>query len=92
MAVYYKVEALQGLFGACEYDPRGPVLTFVRTRRRADVCRTTYRFLLAGHWVRIVDDRNDQLLSGPFNPKLKLPLPDSVLPQRPSEEQVSPSV
>ena len=85
--MYYEVQALHSPFEVCEYDPHSPVVTFMRSRRRADVCRTTYRFLLMGHWVRVVDSQNDLLLSGPFNPRRRLPHPEAVLPLRTVKEK-----
>jgi hypothetical protein len=78
--MYYRIEALQSSYDVCQYDPNDEVVDFTRSRRRGDVLRATYRFLLAGHWVRIVNDSNDRLVSGPFDPRLKLPCPDAILP------------
>ena len=85
--MFYEVQALHSPFEVCEYNPHSPVVTFLRTRRRPDVRRAAYRFLLMGHWVRVVDEQNGLLLSGPFDPKLKLPHPETVLPLRPVEEE-----
>jgi hypothetical protein len=81
--MYYRIEALRSSYDVHQYDPNDEVLDFTRSRRRGDVLRATYRFLLSGHWVRIVSDRDDRLVSGPFNPSLKLPCSDMILPFAP---------
>ncbi|MCL1860024.1 MAG: hypothetical protein FWG52_00605 [Proteobacteria bacterium] len=77
--MFYRIEALRYPSGACEHARLGSVVEFTRSRRRGDVFRATYRFLLAGRWVRVVNDNDDKLISGPFDPKHKLPVPDAII-------------
>jgi hypothetical protein len=78
--MYYRIEALQSSYDVRQYNPDDKVVDFTRSRRRGDVIRAAYRFLLAGHWVRIVNDRDGGLVSGPFDPLRGLLRPDKILP------------
>jgi len=71
--MFYKVEAIRSFSGSHEYDPNGEVVMTTRSRRHGDVCRAIYHYLLAGHWVRILDDDN-HLVGGPFHPGAVLPV------------------
>jgi len=71
--MFYTVEAVQTFPGTHKYDPNGEVVMATRSRRHGDVCRAIYHYLLAGHWVRVLND-NDQLVGGPFRPGAVLPV------------------
>ena len=72
--MFYRVEALRSIPGTQEYDSDSEIVMTTRSRRHGDVCRAIYYYLLAGYWVRILDD-DDQLVGGPFHPGAVLPIP-----------------
>ena len=71
--MFYRVEAVRRSADTHEYDPDGEIVMTTRSRRHGDVCRAIYHYLLAGYWVRILDDDN-QLIGGPFHPGAVLPV------------------
>jgi hypothetical protein len=78
--MHYRIEALRSSYDVRKYNPDDEVVQFTRSQRHGEVYRATYRFLLAGHWVRIVNDHTDRLVSGPFDPLRGRPRTDKILP------------
>jgi len=70
--MFYRVEAIRSLSGSQGYDSDGEIVMTTRSRRHGDVCRAIYHYLLAGYWVRILNDDN-RLIGGPFRPGAALP-------------------
>gem|GEM_PF-3177553 len=78
--MFYRVEAVRSFSGTQDYDPDGEIVMTTRSRRHGDVCRAIYYYLLAGYWVRIIDDDNQQVW-GPFRPGAVLPAPFKAFAQ-----------
>ena len=76
----YRIEALQSLPRGQRPGPDTPVETVAFRWQPEDVFRITYHYLLARHWVRIVDAESGQHVSGPFNPARVAPRPEAILP------------